>query len=308
MNSSLKRIAAIDMGTNSFHLIIVEVNEDGSIKFLDRERELIRLGSESGDDLSFISKNETEKAISVLKKFSSLTNYYNAEINAVSTSAVREAKNKNDFIGEVFKQTGIKVNTIEGTEEAKLIFLGMKKALPINDKSILGIDIGGGSTEFIYGVNGTPVFAERLSKKFFLDFIITESSIKDCSEYVEAQIKLNQNIDYNINIDFAVGSSGTVDTICLVKQSQSSNKIKRRLNGYEFDVNEFNVIYSQIMNFKTSSERMNIPGIEADRADIIPAGLIILKKAFEIFHINKMVLSEYALREGIVYDFINKNH
>ena len=308
MNSSLKRIAAIDMGTNSFHLIIVEVNEDGSIKFLDRERELIRLGSESGDDLSFISKNETEKAISVLKKFSSLTNYYNAEINAVSTSAVREAKNKNDFIGEVFKQTGIKVNTIEGTEEAKLIFLGMKKALPINDKSILGIDIGGGSTEFIYGVNGTPVFAVRLSKKFFLDFIITESSIKDCSEYVEAQIKLNQNIDYNINIDFAVGSSGTVDTICLVKQSQSSNKIKRRLNGYEFDVNEFNVIYSQIMNFKTSSERMNIPGIEADRADIIPAGLIILKKAFEIFHINKMVLSEYALREGIVYDFINKNH
>ena len=315
MNSSLKRIAAIDMGTNSFHLIIVEVNEDGSIKFLDRERELIRLGSESGDDLSFISKNETEKAISVLKKFSSLTNYYNAEINAVSTSAVREAKNKNDFIGEVFKQTGIKVNTIEGTEEAKLIFLGMKKALPINDKSILGIDIGGGSTEFIYGVNGTPVFAEsikigavRLSKKFFLDFIITESSIKDCSEYVEAQIKLNQNIDYNINIDFAVGSSGTVDTICLVKQSQSSNKVKRRLNGYEFDVNEFNVIYSQIMNFKTSSERMNIPGIEADRADIIPAGLIILKKAFEIFHINKMVLSEYALREGIVYDFINKNH
>ena len=315
MNSSLKRIAAIDMGTNSFHLIIVEVNEDGSIKFLDRERELIRLGSESGDDLSFISKNETEKAISVLKKFSSLTNYYNAEINAVSTSAVREAKNKNDFIGEVFKQTGIKVNTIEGTEEAKLIFLGMKKALPINDKSILGIDIGGGSTEFIYGVNGTPVFAEsikigavRLSKKFFLDFIITESSIKDCSEYVEAQIKLNQNIDYNINIDFAVGSSGTVDTICLVKQSQSSNKVKRRLNGYDFDVNEFNVIYSQIMNFKTSSERMNIPGIEADRADIIPAGLIILKKAFEIFHINKMVLSEYALREGIVYDFINKNH
>ena len=315
MNSSLKRIAAIDMGTNSFHLIIVEVNEDGSIKFLDRERELIRLGSESGDDLSFISKNETEKAISVLKKFSSLTNYYNAEINAVSTSAVREAKNKNDFIGEVFKQTGIKVNTIEGTEEAKLIFLGMKKALPINDKSVLGIDIGGGSTEFIYGVNGIPVFAQsikigavRLSKKFFPGFIITESSIKDCSEYVKAQIKLNQNIDYNINIDFAVGSSGTVDTICLVKQSQSSNKIKRRLNGYEFDVNEFNVIYSQIMNFKTSSERMNIPGIEADRADIIPAGLIILKKAFEIFHINKMVLSEYALREGIVYDFINKNH
>ena len=149
MSISQKRIAAIDMGTNSFHLIIVEVQEDGSLNLLDKKRELIRLGSEIGSDLSFISENETVKAISVLKKFSSLANYHNAEIRAVSTSAVREAKNNNDFIKEVLDQTGIKVITLEGTEEAKLIFLGMKNALPINDKSVLGIDIGGGSTEFI---------------------------------------------------------------------------------------------------------------------------------------------------------------
>ena len=188
MKKNRKRIAAIDMGTNSFHLIIVEMREDGSIKFLDREREFIRLGSELGEDLSFISEGETAKAISVLQNFSSIAKYYKADIRAVSTSAVREAKNKNNFIDEVFKQTGIKVETIEGTEEAKLIFLGMKNALPLNDKSVLGIDIGGGSTEFIYGVNGIPVYAEsvkvgavRLSKKFFPDFIITESSIKDCN-------------------------------------------------------------------------------------------------------------------------------
>jgi exopolyphosphatase / guanosine-5'-triphosphate,3'-diphosphate pyrophosphatase len=196
-----KRIAAIDMGTNSFHLIIVGVREDGSIKFLDREREFIRLGSELGEDLSFISENETAKAISVLQNFASIAKYHKADIRAVSTSAVREAKNKIEFIEEVFNQTGIKVETIEGAEEAKLIFLGMKNALPINDKSVLGIDIGGGSTEFIYGVNGTPVFAEsvkigavRLSKKFFPDFIITEPSIKACTDYNDEQIKLNQKI------------------------------------------------------------------------------------------------------------------
>ena len=152
------RIAAIDIGTNSFHLIIVEVRKDGELKFLDRQREFLRLGSELGEDLSFISENEKVKAISVLKRFSTLAKYHKAKIRAVSTSAVREAKNKNEFIESVFEQTGVKVETIEGTEEANLIFLGMKNALPINDKSVLGIDIGGGSTEFIFGVNGVPVY------------------------------------------------------------------------------------------------------------------------------------------------------
>ena len=310
--SNKDRFAAIDIGTNSFHLIIVEVKEGGKLKLLDREREFLRLGSELGEDLSFISEKEIANAISVLRNFSKLAKYHKANIRAVSTSAVREAKNKHEFINAVFEQTGIKVETIEGTEEAKLIFLGMKNALPISDKSVLGIDIGGGSTEFIYGVNGSPVFAEsvkigavRLSKKFFPDFIITDSAVKQCSEYVEQQIKMNSKIQTNIKIDFAVGSSGTVDTICLIKQFQKGNNVKPRLNGYTFDKSEFDEIYSFVMNLKNPDERMKVPGIESKRADIIPAGLIILKKAFELFNIKKMVLSEYALREGVVYDLIN---
>jgi len=306
------RFAAIDIGTNSFHLIIVEVSEGGKLRLLDREREFLRLGSELGEDLSFISEKEIAKAISVLKNFSNLVNYHKAKLRAVSTSAVREAKNKNEFIQAVFEQTGIKVETIEGTEEAKLIFLGMKNALPINDKSVLGIDIGGGSTEFIYGVKGSSVFTEsvkigavRLSKKFFPDFIITDSAVKQCSEYVEQHIRMNSKIQTNIKIDFAVGSSGTVDTICLIKQFQKNAEIKPRLNGYTFDKVEFDEIYSFVMNLKNPDERMRVPGIESKRADIIPAGLIILKKVFELFDIEKMVLSEYALREGVVYDLIN---
>jgi exopolyphosphatase/guanosine-5'-triphosphate,3'-diphosphate pyrophosphatase len=190
----------------------------------------------------------------------------------------------------------------------------MKNALPINNKSVLGIDIGGGSTEFIYGVDGSPVFVEsikigavRLSKKFFPDFIITDSALRQCSEYVEQQIKANNKIQSNIKIDFAVGSSGTVDTICLIKQFQETADIKPRLNGYTFDKSEFDEIYSFVMNLKYPDERMRVPGIESKRADIIPAGLIILKKAFELFNIKKMILSEYALREGVVYDLINKS-
>ena len=106
------------------------------------------------------------------------------------------------------------------------------------------------------GVICTPAYAEsvkigavRLSKKFFPDFVITESAIKDCSEYVEQQIKLNNNIQTNLKLDFAIGSSGTVDTICLIKQFQNNADIKPRLNGFTFNKSEFDEIYFFVMIF-----------------------------------------------------------
>lgn len=315
MKNIRKRIAAIDIGTNSFHLIIVDVKEDGSLKLLNREREFLRLGSEFGEGLSMISKNEMNKAVLVLRKFSEIANHHKAFIRAVATSAVREAKNKNEFIRTALEESGIRVEPIEGNEEAKLIFLGMQKALPIDDNSVLAIDIGGGSTEFIYAVNGLPVFAEsvkvgavRLSKKFFPDFILTDKRIEECSQYVEDQIKANHKIQIDAKIDFAVGSSGTVDTICMIDQFQKKGKVKQKLNGYAFNKLEFDEIYDNVMKLKNPSERANVPGIEEKRADIIPAGMIILKKIFEIFKIQKMILSEYALREGVVYDIINSKN
>lgn len=314
MSESNKRIAAIDIGTNSFHLIVVEVKENGKVKFLDRERVFLRLGTGIKDGKSFISDSDLSQAIISLKKFSKILKYYKAEVRAVATSAVREASNNSEFVNRVLQETGITVEIIDGKTEANLIFTGMKNALPVKDKSVLGIDIGGGSTEFIYAINGKTQFTEsvkvgavRLSKIFFPDFIIADEAIKNCEEYVADQILSNKNILKDIVLDFAIGSSGTVDTICLVKEHQKKVKVTKELNGYEFYKTEFDEVYNLIMNLKSSEERMRIPGIEAKRADVIPAGLIILKQAFKIFNIKKMVLSEFALREGVVFDLIEQN-
>lgn len=313
MKDSNKRIAAIDIGTNSFHLIVVEVKENGKIKFLDRERYFLRLGSEIKDGKSFISENDFTQAISAIKKFSEIINYYKAEVRAVATSAVREAANNLEFVKRVLQETGISVEIIDGKTEANLIFTGMKNTLQVKDKSVLGIDIGGGSTEYIFAIDEKIQFAEsvkigavRLSKMFFPDFIITDKAVKKCEEHVTEQILSNKNIIRNIALDFAIGSSGTVDTICLVKEYQQKGKVSKELNGYEFCQTEFDEIYNLIMNMKTSNERMSIPGIEEKRADVIPAGLIILKQAFQIFKIKKMVLSEFALREGVVFEMIKQ--
>lgn len=314
MKEPPKRIAAIDIGTNSFHLIVVEVTKSGKVKYLDKERVFLRLGSEIINGKNFISENDFTLAISTLRNFSKIVNHYKAEVRTVATSAVREAENNLEFVNRVFKETGIVVEIIDGKTEANLIFTGMKNALPIGDKAVLGIDIGGGSTEFIYALNGFTQFTEsvkigavRLSKMFFPDFIITDKAIKNCEEYVYDQIYLNKSILKDIKLDFAIGSSGTVDTICLVKEHQKKGRATKELNGYEFNQTEFSEIYNLIMSLKTSSERMSIPGIEEKRADVIPAGLIILKKSFELFNINKMVLSEFALREGVVFDMVEQN-
>ena len=314
MSESFKRIAAIDIGTNSFHLIVVEVKENGKVKFLDRKRVFLRLGTGIKAGKSFISENDYYLAINALKKFASIVKYHNAQVRAVATSAVREASNNSEFVNRVLQETGITVEIIDGKTEANLIFTGMKNALPIKDKSVLGIDIGGGSTEFIYAVDGKTQFTEsvkvgavRLSKIFFPDFIINDDSVKKCEEYVAGQILSNKNILKDIVLDFAIGSSGTIDTICLVKEYQQKGKVPKELNGYEFYKTEFDEVYNLIMNLKSSDERMRIPGIESKRADVIPAGLIILKQAFKIFNIKKLVLSEFALREGIVFDLIEQN-
>lgn len=312
MNKKNNRIAAIDIGTNSFHLIIAEISRDKKIKLLDRERVFLRIGNDKQNGLNIISTQDTAKAANVLLNFKHLAELHKAKIFAVATSAVREASNNKDFIKSIFKQTGIKINIIDGKTEAKLIFLGMKNALTLQKFNVLGIDIGGGSTEFIYAVNNKVKYAEsvkigavRLSNLFFPKYRITKTSVSKCENYVEQLIRKQIDLKVFKKIDFAVGSSGTVDTICLVKSYQTDGVIRKKLNGYEFTKEEFANVYDLIINLKTPEERSLIPGLESKRADIIPAGLIILKKIFQLFQVNKMVLSEYALREGVVLKAMN---
>lgn len=307
------RIAAIDMGTNSFHLVIVEIKKDGSFRFLDREREVIRLGTQQGEDLSFISDEETGRAVKIMTSFVKLAKYYKAQIRAIATSAVREAKNQKEFIHTIFNKTGVTVEVVDGKTEAELDFLGIKKAIPIDQNRVLCIDIGGGSTEFIFAENGKIIYAEsvkvgavRLSKLFFPNYILSAEAINKANQYVVEQITNNKNILTNIDIDFSIGVSGTINTVYSLSQFKKFGKTKEPINGYSFFKEEFQEYFNTIIMLKSSEERLLVPGIDAKRSDIIPAGMIILMKIFDLFSLNKMVISEYSLREGIVVDTIGK--
>jgi len=306
-------LAAVDMGTNSFHLIIVKLKKDGSFKVIDREKEVIRLGSHEGKDLSVISPDEIEGAIKILSRFKKLAQYYSAKVRTVATSAVRESHNQQEFIDEVFKSTGIEVEVIKGHHEAELIYRGAKEALPLDDKKVLCIDIGGGSTEFVFGENGKPVFAEsvkvgavRLSKIFFPDYLISDEAVTECEKYIEGHLRSKHKILFNEKYDFAVGSSGTIQSVAAMIHFSKNNKPIDKLNGLSFSKKELKSIVDEILLRKTTEERLTLKGMEPKRADIIPAGLLILKKTFELFDIKDITISEFALREGIILEMIDK--
>ncbi len=308
-----KCVAAIDMGTNSFHLIIVEVKRDGKFKIIDREREVIRLGSHSKNGFSIISEGEIEKAIDVLTEFGKIAKFYNAEIRAIATSAVREAKNKIEFLERVQENTGISVEPIDGKNEAELIYLGIQNVIDVKNKQILCIDIGGGSTEFLLGTNGESEFAEslkigavRLSKMFFPKYILEETAIELCRRYIHDKLASCSSLQPGLKFDFAVGTSGTIIAAAAIIHFRKFNSFSKSLNGFTFLAKELFELTDEILKCKSPVDRLFIEGMEIKRADIIPAGLLILRETFKILNLNEMTVSENALREGIIVDTISK--
>ncbi len=301
-------IAVIDMGTNSFHMIIAK-KEKGNIIILDREKSVVRLG-EDGSDYDYLTPEAQERAIRVLKAFKEIAKKYKAIIQAVATSSVREARNQEEFINKVYKETKIKIKVLPGQEEARLIYEGVSQILPLQNKKSLVIDIGGGSTEIILGYNSQPLLirsykigAVRLTERFFKNGVVRKESLKEAEKFVDNFIYqcylevLKENLSY----DFVAASSGTVRTIL-----ELVNLYVRDNNINEFTKEEFIKIYELLIQHETPEKRKKKLNLDSKRADIIVGGALILKRIIEIFNINKIFYSSFALREGVIYSLLNR--
>ncbi len=311
----MTKIAAIDIGTNSFHLIIVEIKKNGNFKIIDREKEVIRLGKGNKGDIKKISEDAIIRASDTIKRFKGIADSHNAEVHAVATSAVREAFNKNEFIERIKMETGVETEVISGEEEARLIYLGILKAVPVYDKRTLCIDIGGGSTELMIGYKGKILYsasiklgAVRLTQMFFPDYKITESRLDNCLKWIKGELfNILKKIN-DIGFEIAVGSSGTIMSIGFMVLTQKSKDVDDSaiLNNFEFSNDKLEKVVKKVFQNKTLVERQLIRGLDEKRADIIPAGILILKTIFEQLKLKNILVSGYALREGLIIDTIQK--
>jgi exopolyphosphatase/guanosine-5'-triphosphate,3'-diphosphate pyrophosphatase len=310
-----KNLAALDIGTNSFHLVVVQPTNDGNFTIVDREKEVIRLGEGNIGDIKIIKPKSMERAVNALAKLKGIADSYDAKIRAVATSAVREAHNKDEFIKKVLNHTGIEIEIISGFEEARLIYLGILKAVPLFDERILCIDIGGGSTEFLVGekseiiyANSLKIGAVRLSQMFFPDGKVTKERIEDCTNWVKGEIyPVIKSIEH-LNFTTIVASSGTAQSAGNIWSAnlQNTDHDFTILNNYNLNYEELIQVKDRILSCKTLNDRKKIKGLESKRADIIPAGIIILSTIIKELGEKSLTLSGFALREGIILDSLQK--
>jgi len=309
-----RNFAAADLGTNSFHLIIVRLDpQDGTYRILDREKEVVRLGS-GVNDLKYLSAQAMNRALATAKRFKGIADAHNAPLRAIATSAIREAVNQDEFIRRARAEAGIAVEVISGFEEARLIYLGVLQALPVYARKILLLDIGGGSTEFLIGKKGKILYSNslklgaiRLTQRFFQSDKLDAKDIRKCREFIGGMLSPIVRSVRKQSFDVAVGSSGTVLNLANIIRIRNGSNVVGKLNNFCFDRGDLQEVVKLLLSKRTASERSEIIGLDQKRADIIVAGALILEESMQQLKIRELTVSEFALREGIIWDAIEKD-
>ncbi|MDQ1265896.1 MAG: exopolyphosphatase / guanosine-5-triphosphate,3-diphosphate pyrophosphatase, partial [Bacteroidota bacterium] len=253
------------------------------------------------------------RGIIALREYSALARTHKAEIRSVATSAVREAINQNEFLDRVKSETGIDIEVVSGTEEGRLIYNGVVHALPIFSKSTLVIDIGGGSTETIIGKGGNIIYvnseklgAIRCSRRFFPDGINKKKDIESCRDFIKGDWTPTLKRLLQTGFENVVGTSGTIVNIAIMALAAKEKPIPEVINGLCVSRDDLLSVIKNLVSAESTEERVKLPGIDPQRADIITAGALILEAAIMNLNIQKLHISSYALREGIVFDTIEK--
>jgi len=299
-----KRIAAIDIGTNSIHMIVVEARGP-RYRVVDREKDMVQLGLSSLDGQP-LTDDAIERGVVSIAKMSEIAQRWNAdEIIAVATSAVREAPNRRDFIRLVREASGVKVRVISGEEEADYIFRAVRSAVDIDGSTAVCIDIGGGSAELIVGTAAEiyftasqPLGSLRLAQRFELSDRPTSDALDACRKYVADRAGRLRKRVRRIGFDMAIGTSGSILTLASMcgpnsDGDGSSNALKR------LERERLEELIPQLAAM-TAGQRAERFGIDNKRASTIVAGALALEGILNALRIDSLLACPVAIREGIV--------
>ena len=305
-------LAAIDIGTNSFHLVIARPTGNNRFEVIDREKEVVRLGSGSGD-MKRLAPEAIERGIDALGRFRRLVDSHGAELHAVATSAVREAENRGEFVRRARDEAGVQVSVISGAEEARLIRLGVLQAVPAFDRRHLLVDIGGGSTEFVVGEGNEVLGARslklgaiRLTERFGLEGSVRRKTLEECRQFIRSYLTQVTRMVRPLGFDIAIGSSGTIVNIAEMVRAARGDAPMLQVSGAVIDADGLRDVVDALLDARSVDERLEIPGLDARRADIVLGGALVLEQAFAVLEIDEMIVSDFALREGVLLDVLRR--
>ncbi|WP_027339862.1 Ppx/GppA phosphatase family protein [Halonatronum saccharophilum] len=288
-------IGAIDIGTNSVRLLVGHKNDD-KVKTLEAKLRTPRLG-EGVDKTKILNGKAIKRTIDVLKEYKNIIKNYNGEIYAVATSAVRSAKNKDQFLKSVKEEVGIEIDIVSGEEEARLSYLGLLSSFDNDFQGSLTIDIGGGSTEFIFANK------DRVENYFSIDLgalRLTESYGGDLDNIFKEVKKSLKNINIYKEVKTLFGVGGTVTTLAAIEKKLEAYN-KDIVHGTILDKESIEKIFNRLSSL-SPKERVKVKGLTPKRADIILGGIIILLGIMERFKVGNLKVSDAGILEGIIYD------
>jgi exopolyphosphatase/guanosine-5'-triphosphate,3'-diphosphate pyrophosphatase len=298
---TVRRNAVIDLGTNTFHLLIADVNDVGHIHEIHRERHFVKLAENGIEKIGEAPFRRGKEALRMFREI--LDEHQVKDICAFGTAALRTASNGPDFIREAREAYDINITLIPGDEEARLITKGVLLAIPPPDGRILIMDIGGGSTEFIIAEAGEalwrqsfPVGVSVLHNQFHHGDPITTEEVTELEDFLSRELVPLQQALEHYPAHHLVGAAGTFDVLANVLYDEYAPK---HPTSHQLQLDGLAELHDSIIN-STLEERLNTPGIPPQRADMIVVAMILLRFIFTMAAIRQVTVSDYAMKEGML--------
>jgi exopolyphosphatase / guanosine-5'-triphosphate,3'-diphosphate pyrophosphatase len=308
--STMRKLASIDIGTNSVKLLVASVDEDGSLEVVARDKEMIRLGHETLA-MGRLSPEAIAAGVTAIDRFARVARGQGAEtVLAVATCAVREATNASRFVEEARERCGVSVEVLSGEEEARLITLALRSEFPASYDPIFVIDIGGGSTELVVSRGEEILFAEslelgtvRLSEAFVKSDPISDEEYTELKEFIRERAGRAARRARRLGFQTCVGSSGTVQSLSLVQEASVQGG-PVPFSGHRFlsrkDLKKWNRVFRET----SSKEKLKIAGLDPRRRDIILVGGMLVWRLLKESGAEGIVTGDRGLREGAILDFL----
>lgn len=298
-------LAAVDLGSNSFHMIIARLR-DGHFQVMDRLREMVQLRA-GLDEKRHLSQEAQDRAIACLERFGQrIQDLPHGSVRVVGTNTLRVAENSQEFLVRARKALGHPIEIVIGQEEARLIYLGVAHALAFDDSRRLVMDIGGGSTEFIIGEGFTGLRRESInmgcvsfSQRYFKDGVISKSRMKMAMLTASSYLRSIQRPYKKAGWVEAVGASGTIRCVANIVKAQGWSD-----NGV-ITIESLDMLVDEMLA-AGDIKALSLEGLNEERAAVLPGGVAVLRASFERLGIGRMIVSDGALREGLLYDLLGR--
>ncbi len=303
-----KRLAAIDIGSNSIRLLVAEVAADGTYRVLDDEKQTTRLAHGLAKN-GRIADEALEQSLAALGRMKTIAEGYGAErLEVIATSAVREAANRRRFLQLARRRLGLDIEVISTSAEGELSFSSAARHFDLKDSDVVIVDLGGGSAELVFAAHGVvqeifslPLGAVRLTESVVRSDPLSDRDYARLKKYVRKWFdKVVGKPDFVPHL--MIGAGGTFTALANMSMRQRG-PVYGSVGGYELNRGEVRHLFEYLRTLPLAARRTT-PGLHADRADIIVAGLAVIERLMKYLHVNRLVIHDQGVRDGLLLRMI----